>query len=144
MPLHVAALEETPDITRVLLDAGAAVNARTATKGTWTALHIAGSYNHTGTMKELLGRGAEIEAQADRNWTPLHVAAWCGRADAVALLLDQGADTEAKTATGRTPADWAEHKGHEDAVLEIGKAVSLRHAERVKALRILKARKKRG
>lgn len=95
-------------------------------------------------MKELLGRGAEIEAQADRNWTPLHVAAWCGRADAVALLLDHGADTEAKTDTGRTPADWAEHKGHDDAMLEIGKAVSLRHAERVKALKILKARKKHG
>lgn len=144
MPLHVAALEETPEITRLLLEAGAPVNAHTTDKGTWTALHIAGSYSHTKTMEELLKKGADVNAQAARQWTPLHVAAWCGRGDAVALLLDHGADTNALTDKSRTAAFWAEHKGHEDVVLEIGKAVSLRHAERVRALKILRDRKRDG
>jgi len=141
MPLHVAALEETPEITRLLLEAGAPVNAHTTDKSTWTALHIAGSYSHTKTMDVLLKHGADINAKADRDWTPLHVAAWCGRGDAVALLLDHGADTNALTDKGRTAAYWAENKGHENVVLEIGKAVSLRHSQRVKALKVLRDRK---
>lgn len=144
MPLHTAALEETPEITRLLLEAGAPVNAHTTDKGTWTALHIAGSYSHTKTMDVLLKHGADVNAKAARDWTPLHVAAWCGRGDAVALLLDHGADTNALTDKGRTATFWAENKGHEDVVLEIGKAVSLRHSQRVKALKVLRDRKRNG
>lgn len=42
---------------------------------------------------------------------------------------------------GRTES--TKRKGHEDSVLEIGKAVRPRHSERVKASRILAARKAR-
>ena len=94
----------TPEITHLLLEAGAPVNAHTTDKGIWTELHIAGRYSHTKTMEVLLKHGADINAKAGQDWTPLHVAAWCGRGDAVALLLDHGADTNALTDKGRTAA----------------------------------------
>ena len=53
-------------------------------------------------------------------------------------FFDQGANTNAVTDKGQTAAYWAEHKGHEDVVLEIRKAVSLRHAQRVKVLKALR------
>ncbi len=88
-----------------------------------------------------LKHGADINVKAGWDWTPLHVAALCGRGGAVALILDYGADTNAPTDKGRTAAFWAENKGHEDVVLEIGKAVGLRHAQRIKALKILRDRR---
>lgn len=60
------------------------------------------------------------------------------------ILLEHGADTEARTDRGRTAAELAERKGHEEPVLEIGKAISLRHSDRVKALKILRDRKRNG
>lgn len=57
LPLQVAALEETPEITRLLLDAGADMAAQCG-KGQWTALHVAASYGHEQTAKLLLERGS--------------------------------------------------------------------------------------
>jgi len=140
LPLHVAALEETPEITRLLLDAGADIAARCG-KGRWTALHIAVSYGHEQTARLLLERGADIEAKAGKDFRPLHVAAYCGRANTVGLLLDHGADANAVAEDGRNAAAWAERQGHEETVQEIAKAISLRHADRVKALAMLRKRK---
>ena len=48
--LHVAAVEERPAITRLLLDSGAPVGARGG-KGSWTALHLAARKGNAETAK---------------------------------------------------------------------------------------------
>lgn len=104
-------------------------------------MHVAASYRHEQTAKLLLERGSDIEAKAGKGFTPLHVAAYCGRANTVALLMDHGADADAQTDGRRSASYLAEHMGHEDAMQEINKAVSLHHAQRVKALAMLRNRK---
>ncbi|MCC3305104.1 ankyrin repeat domain-containing protein [Sneathiella sp. HT1-7] len=141
-PLHLAALEETPEITGLLLEAGASTSARCG-KGNWTALHIAVSYGHAETTKELLVHSADIEAKADKDWTPLHIAAWAGHAQTLSILLGCGADTGAQTTSSKTAAELAEGKGYAETTLEISKAVSLRHALQMKALKKLMANRKK-
>lgn len=117
--LHVAALEETPAITRLLLESGAPLGARCG-KGQWTALHVAVSYGHAETAKALLDAGADVNAKASADFTPLHVAAYCNRLGAAtAVLMGHGADPEAKTEKGRTAAELARHKGHAGVEVQI-------------------------
>lgn len=117
--LHVAALEERPEITRLLTESGATLDAR-LNKGGYMPLHVAVSHGHAETAKALLDAGADVNAKASADFTPLHVAAWCNRlGEATAVLMRYGADPDAKTEKGRTPAELARHKDHPGVEVQI-------------------------
>ncbi len=103
-PLHQAVeWQEKPEITRLLLDAGASPDARDAGLGE-TALHLALAKQHPEAAKLLIVRGADVNARDRRGRTPLHIAAEQGYADVAKMLLDRGALVDARTKDdGDTP-----------------------------------------
>ncbi|TDV57303.1 ankyrin repeat domain-containing protein [Actinophytocola oryzae] len=106
-PLIAATWEgDSPDVVRLLLDAGAdPLAVRTNGDG---ALHWAAS----GEVATLLATAAGKPGLAARylfDHTPLHVAADKGRADVVAAFLAEGADPAALDRYGNTPLDLADN-----------------------------------
>ena len=103
--LHWAAHNGDVDILRVLLAAGADVEARTRL-GDHTPLHVASRSAQAAAVRELLEAGAEANAIATTGATPLHFAAASGSAGAVAALLDHGADgRRPRAGVGADPVD---------------------------------------
>jgi ankyrin repeat protein len=81
--LHVAASEGHCNIATLLLDSGAAIDARGSNALAWTALHLAASCGHAAVVTLLLARGADMEAAGNKLETPRDVAT----SDAVRNLL---------------------------------------------------------
>jgi ankyrin repeat protein len=107
--LHFAAERGRADVARVLLDAGAAVDAGTRI-GRYAPLHLAARGGHGPVVALLLEAGADANAATTNSGvTALHLAAAAvdGRA-AVAALLDHGADPNAREGSaGQTPLMFA-------------------------------------
>ena len=61
----------------------------------YTPLHHAANCGHTGIVKQLLKKGASVEAIDTNGNTPLHLAAQSGNTGIVELLLTNGASIEA-------------------------------------------------
>jgi ankyrin repeat protein/ketosteroid isomerase-like protein len=98
-PLAYAAAAGSIEAMRMLLAAGADVNARTAFGA--TALHWA--THDTAKMQLLVSHGADVNAVTRNKRTPLILAAFNNPSpEAVALLLEKGADLNAKDALGVT------------------------------------------
>ena len=114
--LHWAAHNGDVDILRVLLAAGADVEARTRL-GDHTPLHVASRSAQAAAVRELLEAGAEANAIATTGATPLHFAAASGSAGAVAALLDHGADADAREPVwGQTPLMFAAAEARAGAI----------------------------
>merc|ERR1712029_908277 len=64
--------------------------------------HKAARENHLNVVKELLDRGADIEAQSMGGGTALHIAAGSNHLDVVKELLDRGANQDAQDDDGET------------------------------------------
>merc|ERR1712217_237931 len=99
--LPCAALGGSPEVCRILLDAGADVNARgTGGKGSEgegvTALSIAVATGNATLMDLLLQAGANLEMVDERGLTPLLSAAVLGRVDALKTLIAARANADAK------------------------------------------------
>lgn len=98
--LHHAAAFATPAIVKMLLDAGADIEAKN--RFAQRPLHWA--FASPEKVKLLLARGADVNAQANDGRTVLYLAAAQRNSSAVLdLLLDKGAKTELATSNGRTP-----------------------------------------
>ncbi|AMV27858.1 Ankyrin repeats (3 copies) [Gemmata sp. SH-PL17] len=63
----------------------------------WGLLHRAAVRGHLSTVKLLLDKGADIQADGGSGWTPLHFAVSAEKEDVVRLLIDKGADVNAAT-----------------------------------------------
>ena len=101
MPLHFAAWGNAVETATLLVERGAAVNAKDDDGD--TPLHKAAWNNAVETATLLVERGAAVNAKNDDGNTPLHVAAWKNARDTAALLLKRGAAVNAKNDGGETP-----------------------------------------
>ena len=117
-PLHLAAHFGQPAAARALLDAGAAVDARSSNAMANTALHAALAGRHRDLAELLLGHGADANARQHGGFTALHSAAQHGDRAMAELLLAHGAEPGLAADDGRTPLAMATAGGH-DAVAEL-------------------------
>ena len=79
-------------------------------------LHCACWKGHLEVARELLKRGAKLEAKTKTGQTALHYASFSGHTALVRLLLDEGAQIEAKCNIGGTPLYHASQEGKLEAV----------------------------
>jgi ankyrin repeat protein len=112
--LHFAAFFGKPEVARILLEAGAAVDAVAHNEMHVQPLHSAAASRHLEVCRLLLAAGADVNARQAGGFTPLHAAAQNGDPELVELFLSARADPAASTDTGQTPAATAEAAGHVD------------------------------
>jgi len=108
-PLMMAALKSQPNLCRVLIDRGAAVDPASG----WTPLHYAASGNSLDATKLLLAAGARIDPRAPNRRTPLMLAAQYASEEVVGTLLASGADASIRDQNGASAADLARAQGRE-------------------------------
>ena len=87
--LLTAAGNGQTDICKMLIDAGANINAKHPDN--WTALHSAVLHGHTDVVKILLNDRADVNAMSKRGRKPLHLALKYKYKDIVDLLKSRGA-----------------------------------------------------
>lgn len=126
--LALAIAEAKFEVAKALLDAGAHIDA-TAGPDALTPLMIASSQVSPGDgaiflpestrpidlARDLIKRGADVNAQSKSGVTALMIAAARNVAPMIGLLIQAGAKAELKSAQGQTAADIADQNGAEAA-----------------------------
>jgi ankyrin repeat protein len=110
--LHFAAFSGDASVTTLLLDNGAAVDARARNRIFNTPLQVALLTGSEATAHVLLERGADPLVRQEFGFAPIHEAALLGRRDLVDLLLDKGADINSRADDGRNAVSEAIRGGH--------------------------------
>ena len=110
--LHWAAENGSVGMTRILLEAGANVEAVTRL-GAYRPLHLAAKGGHQLVVESLLQASAEPGAGTNTgSVTPLHFAVASGSAGAVQALIEHGADVDVRESVwGQTPLMFAAASG---------------------------------
>jgi uncharacterized protein len=105
----LAACGCTPGVS-LFLKHGAPVESKDANG--LTSLILAAERGHEETVQELLGRGANINAQGGpgNGRTALIAAAENGHMSVILLLLQNGADANIRDWFNRTASDWAQQR----------------------------------
>ncbi len=106
--LGLAIFFRHPELARALIERGADVNAAAKNPQRVAPVHAAVSVGDFETMRLLLERGANPNAQQESNFTALHGAAAHGDIEMTKLLLKFGADPKARTEDGKDAASVAE------------------------------------
>ena len=120
-PLHYAAWKECTKAPKLLIEAGADVNA--AEGFGWTPLHKAAMYGYTEIVKLLIEAGANVNVKDNNGWTPLHFAAGKEHTKIAALLINNySADVNAKNRYNTTPLHFAAENGHTETAKLLIKA----------------------
>ncbi len=123
--LHWAALKDDVATARLLLAAGAPVDATTRINAI-TPLFMAARNGSAAMVEVLLRSGADFNRANDNGTTPLMMAAAAGNPDAVKLLLDRRANIDAREeAHGQTALMFAAALGRADAI----RVLLARHAD---------------
>jgi ankyrin repeat protein len=104
---HEAVRAGDADRVRKLLDAGADINAREASKTSelisggarlqYTPLHWAANYGDVEMVELLISRGAELDVEDPDYSTPLYLAAEQGHPKVVKFLISKGAEVNVKS-----------------------------------------------
>ena len=103
-PLHAAAFANTCEVAEVLLQNGAAIDAKGDNGG--TPLHNAAFANACEVAEVLLRNGAKVNAKDEGGDTPLHNAAFANACEVAEVLLQNGAAIDAKGDNGGTPLHY--------------------------------------
>ena len=112
--LHFACFFGQGEAARVLIEAGAAVDAVAANPMKVMPLHSAASARNLEAARHLVEHGAPVNARQESGWAPLHGAAQNGVRVRVELLLRHGADPKQANDAGKTAIMVAREKGHEE------------------------------
>ena len=106
--LIVAAVNDSRNVLKALLDQGVRLEGKDAFKGQTALLHASFS-GRVEVVSLLLTHGADINARDDSEQaTALHLAVGGGaRHDLIELLVAEGADLTARDHAGTTPLQWA-------------------------------------
>ncbi len=110
-PLHIAALMNSQEAAKMLIDQGARVNQTTIMNE--SPLFNAISGVSIEVAQNLIAHNADINLNDFYGFSPLHMSAYRNSADALILLLDNGANIEALTRRDWTPlhiAAWADSR----------------------------------
>ena len=91
----------------------------------FTALHLACFFAHADTARELIARGADVNARNNRRDSALRLAAEGGHTEIVGLLLKSGANVNASTEGGKNSLISAAFNGH----VEIGRLLISHNAQ---------------
>ena len=115
-PLLVASRDGHTEIVKILLQAGADVNAVEPTFGA-VALHKAAYNGHVDIIRILCAQpGVNLDALGPSNgYTPLHDALWLGYEECSEVFIRAGAKLDIEGHDGKTPLDLAVQsfgKGH--------------------------------
>jgi uncharacterized protein len=116
--LHWAAYRDDLDMARVLIQAGANVNAANRLKAV-TPLLIASNAGNAAMIDLLLKSGADANLANTLGTTPLMLAAASGKSDAVKTLLDHGANVNARESSRRQTALMFAAALNRDAVVRL-------------------------
>ena len=112
--LHFACFFGQPEVARLLIENGAAVDVVAANPMRVMPLHSAASARNLEAVRLLLEHGAPVNARQQAGWVPIHAAAQNGDGPMVDLLLEHHADPRLANDTGKTPAMVARGKGHRE------------------------------
>jgi ankyrin repeat protein len=119
--LHWAAMQGSPELTTLLLRAGAHPNAATRV-GAYTPLLLAARQGHGAVVEALLSGGANAAAKTENGTTALMFAAQSGDVRAVERLLDRQIDPDARETTrGLTAAMFAAAANRADVIRVLAK-----------------------
>lgn len=117
-PLHAAAWNGHLQVIRILINAGADLDA--FDEWNFTPLMIAAETGKTKVIRLLLSAGADANLKSRcancRNDTALTIASEFGHAEAVRLLLENGADRQHKRKEGLSARNLAVLNGHKNVV----------------------------
>jgi ankyrin repeat protein len=127
--LHLAAFFGKPESARVLLQAGAQVDAYTRNDFANLPLHAAAAGRNIEICRLLLAAGADVDARQHGGFTPLHEAAQHGDVEMAELFLSAGADPAIRADDGATPAEVAARAGHADLADRIREVAAARVAD---------------
>jgi ankyrin repeat protein len=123
--LMIACSNKDPKMVEVFLKKGAKLELTDVDDG-WTALHLASQSGCHESVKQLIDKGANIEARTNMNETPLHIAAKSNNLEIVKLLIEKQAQIEAKTDKGETVLHLAvKHNNLEVVKLLIEKGANI-------------------
>ena len=99
--LHSCSTKKTLKIAKMLIDAGADVNA--SGMNGFTPLHFFSSSSRISAAKFFIKHGAKLDIRDDYNCTPLYYAVKCGYPRMAELLIDAGANVNVQDNLGLTP-----------------------------------------
>jgi len=111
--LHRTAISGHKDVAKLLIDAGARLDAKS---GGSSPLRYAVERGHKEVAELLIAKGANVNATNGAGDTPLHSAVRAGYKDIVGLLIAKGADVNTKNNDGDTPLHSAIKAVHRDII----------------------------
>ncbi|XP_066937511.1 uncharacterized protein [Macrobrachium rosenbergii] len=111
--------ERGRDITKLLLESGANVDAKDNSQK--TPLFLAANKRHLNAAKTLLSGGADPNIGNAYGQTPLHRAVLNDDLQMIKILLENNASVNAADSAGNSPIHLAEAKGFQEAVREMRK-----------------------
>jgi len=118
-PLGLAVYFGHLEIARMLVKAGADVNAPSRNAFRVSPLHSAVASGSVAALDLLLAHGARPDPAESSEATPLHSAAAAGSREMVEKLLAAGADRHRLTKDGKSAADLARENGHRALAAEL-------------------------
>ena len=113
-PVALAAFFGQPAAVKMLIAAGADVNAAAKNGLKVAALHAAVAGGKLEIVKAVLEAGGDANAQQQAGFRPIHEAGIKANRALADLLLSQGADPSLPNDDGKSAIDLAHEKGHAD------------------------------